>query len=150
MGGGGSTPCNGAMAWREVSGPKGKGGTRIPASDLLCDVMIGKNRSGYCECPKGHYYYDANKHEPMTCEKACAGQRPYQLDETRNTLAEYREAQLKYEYEESGADKSASKILVIVIGLVIVGYILLPKSSKKNPKDAYLERTKGLLASIHN
>ena len=63
------------MGWRQTAGcsPSGR---REPARDRGCDVSIGQDWSGYCECAGGvqrsRVTCKVGSHKPFSCDAACA------------------------------------------------------------------------------
>jgi len=111
---------------------------RRPSADMACDMVVASNKAGYCTCPTGHYFYDAG-HPPISCRDACAGYRPYQLDETRDVLGDFRKGAKseKVSIQNRTRAWSAFGVFVLVVSLFL---FLRPSASEKTPREVYEER----------
>jgi len=109
---GGEGKC---MGWRQTAGcsPSGR---REPARDRGCDVSIGQDWSGYCECAGGVRAADTTcTHESFTCEAKCREQWAW-LREQRKKRAEQEK-----EVESASADDNLAKLYKRGKGFYVMG-----------------------------
>lgn len=109
---GGEGKC---MGWRQTAGcsPSGR---REPARDRGCDVSIGQDWSGYCECAGGVRAAESTcTHESFTCEAKCREQWAW-LREQRKKRAEQEK-----EVESASADDNLAKLYKRGKGFYVMG-----------------------------
>ena len=136
-----SAPCEGIAMWRASNSAKGKG-ARDVAKDKHCSETVDSDEAGYCDCPSGHYYYDAG-HAPFMCQDQCKGARPHQMDETRSVMREWQDTKRAQRGMSTTARSQTSQRTVLVIALLLGLYALLrSRGDRTSAKQSYLDRMK--------